>query len=172
MTCRTAESADGGAAGVCFQGSSFHDYYNAIAPVFCGGTANQAADVSRFLGSWRTTTGTTTLSACSDGVTRPPNTMVSLPVIVTQGTTSDLVVDDTYGCATKATVTGNTATILAGQTCTETATGATLTYTTSQCTFFVHADGTQADATLLGTVTAPASSLTCMFRYDLPLTKQ
>ena len=95
-----------------------------------GATDGGGPDVSGFLGTWQTTGGTQTLSNCTnasnDGVTQIPTTIA---LMITTGTTSDLV--GTYtgpgssGCVIAMNVSGQVATGVVGQTCTQVAQGQT-----------------------------------------------
>jgi len=139
-----------------------------------GGGSDGGVDLTRFVGSWKTTTGTTALTGCSDGNTYPPQTSISLTIVVTRGTSSDLVLTDASGCSLKANVIQNSATIVIGQVCMSRSNNITDTNTFAQGSgFLLEGNGTTAELVLQGsdTGTDGTNTLTCKFENYFPLSK-
>jgi hypothetical protein len=160
----------GGAAGSGASGSAG----TAGSQGAAGGVVDAGVDVSRFLGTWRTSTGTTALSGCSNGLTYPPKNGVTVIIVVARGTSSDLLMTDPNGCSLKANVTGSNAVVVSGQVCTNTSAGTTETDTfLTGSTFFVAANGTAAEMALQGNgvITDGTNTLTCKFQNYFPLSK-
>jgi len=116
----------------------------------CGGDG-ESRDNGRFVGTWRTTSGTITTICPGYAPTTDPFTGT---LTWSAGVSSDLVMTDLNGCVTQADVAGATATGVPGQTCT-TPDGAGGVYTVSLTgyTFVVSPDGHTATENSSGTLT-------------------
>ena len=127
------------------------------------------ADVSRFVGSWETTTGTITLNCTGF---EPKTLAVMQTLILTKGTRSALVAS-TPGCDLRSNVVGDTASIEAGQTCVTMTDGETDTFTFTGGAFVLSPDGKTGNVSLSGTVAAvlPNRTLDCTFTQSVPYTK-
>jgi hypothetical protein len=134
-------------------------------------TSNLAA----FLGTWQLTSGDQDLSNCTnpnaDGDTLEPTT---IQIVFTMGTTSDLVGtyqgQDSSGCSFKVNVSGNVATALPNQTCTEVGTSETDLLSLASYSFTL--SGTASDEAANGTITDENDpSITCGFRGEATYAK-
>jgi hypothetical protein len=167
-----SSSTTGGAAGNGASGST--GAAGSRGSAGSGGGSDAGVDLTRFLGVWKTTTGTTALTNCSDGLTYPPQTAISVTIVVTRGTSSDLVLTDASGCSLKANVIQNSATIVSGQVCMSKSNNITDTNTFAQGSgFLLEANGTTAELVLQGSDTATngTDTLACKFENYFPLSK-
>lgn len=119
-----------------------------------GSTGGSAADIDRFVGSWKTAGKITLTCPNSDPVTADTTNAVTLA----RGTSSDLVATDT-SCSLALNVSGSTATFTPNQTCIIHATysgppvqAETDAYKIESGTFVLDADGNSGTVTLDGTV--------------------
>ncbi|MBX3259547.1 MAG: hypothetical protein KIS78_03100 [Labilithrix sp.] len=146
------------------------------APVATHGDAADAGGpdaIERFLGTWSTSKATQTLSDCAAA---GKQTDISITLNVTRGTTSDILATNTLApsCVLQANVRGDTATLVAEQTCTATFPTGVDTYTYAGTSTFklVSADGTQAVMELNATITNAPSGATCTFQEIAPYEKK
>ena len=124
-----------------------------------GGNGDGGKNLSLFIGTWQPTSGSETVTCAGQAQTDT----ITDNTVWQMGTSSDLVQPpDSSGCSLLANVSGNTATALPHQSCTQTMTGLTLTLTVTSYTFTVAAGGTTATEMASGTaVTSGTASLTC-----------
>jgi hypothetical protein len=128
-----------------------------------------AAVVQPFLGTWTPTSGAIALN-CGGTITSDRATDTTKWVA---GTTSDLVQPaDSSGCSLRANVSGNTATLLPGQMCTQQTNGSSLTIALSTYTFTVASDGKTASEQASGTaVLTGATTADCTYNATVSYTK-
>lgn len=140
-----------------------------------GGTAT--ANLDAFIGTWTTATAVQTETNCSP-VTPSQSTFQNIQITynVAKGSSSDLVLSNSIapGCALKANVAGDTATLIAGNTCTDPQ-GTIYTYDPTS-TFALASGGKTASFALkahfvYGANESPAGE-SCDFTETDPLTKQ
>lgn len=127
------------------------------------------ATVAPFLGSWQTTTGTTTLT-CNG---TPQQLSDQGGLVITRGTSSDLLVTSA-SCTLAATIQGNVARLAAGQTCTERSATETDVFVYDNGTFTLDAAGATATVAAAGTVTVTlgtSAPVSCSFTQADPYTK-
>jgi len=133
------------------------------------GGGDGGKNLQLFIGTWHTTSGMQTLTCAG----QPQSSSVG-DTIWQMGTTSDLMQPvDSSGCPFLANVSGNTATALPGQSCTQTMTGVTLKLTVTSYTFTVAASGTTATDQGSGNavLTTGGTSLNCGFSESASYTK-
>ena len=143
--------------------------------VACGTDGSPGDD---FMGTWMFNSGSSTTFTCPNGSTTDPDTG---SFTVTEGTMSDLIVSPAAGDSCpprKFDVTGKTATIVAGQTCTYMMADATLgnvTYNVAFATgsFTLSGDKKMFTGTGGGTVMLswPTGNATCSFTSTTSATK-
>jgi hypothetical protein len=128
------------------------------------------SNLTAFLGTWQLTSGQQDLSNCTnpnaDGNTLEATT---IQLVFTVGTTSDLVGkyqgQGSSGCSFNVNVSGNVATALPNQTCTEVGTSETDLLSLASYTFTL--SGTASDEAANGTITDEAdTSITCDFQGE------
>ncbi|MBX3206223.1 MAG: hypothetical protein KF764_14220 [Labilithrix sp.] len=139
-----------------------------------GGGADTGDDrLAPFLGTWSTSKATQTLSNCQAAGTQRD---ITITLNVTRGTTSDILATNTLApsCVLQANVRGDTATLIADQTCTATFPNAVDTYTYAGTSTFklVSADGAQAVMQLDATISNSPSGATCTFQEIAPYAKK
>lgn len=124
-----------------------------------GDKGDGGKNLQLFIGTWQPTSGSETLNCTG----QPQTDSITDNTIWQMGTTSDLVQPpDSSGCPLLANVSGNTATALPSQSCTESMSGLTLVLTVKSYTFTVAAGGTTATESASGTaVTTGVAALSC-----------
>ena len=133
-------------------------------------------DLAAFLGTWKTMTGTETLTGCTGGVADQQNPVpTTVDLVFTPGTTSDLVGtftgQNSSGCSFLANVvSATTATAPAGQTCTERS-GTDTALLTLGAYHFIITGSTTADEVTSATITDETTSVTCTFSSRANYTK-
>jgi len=105
-----------------------------------GGGDGGGKNLQLFIGTWHVASGIETLNCAGQ-----TDTSAVTDTIWQMGTTSDLLQPpDSTDCPLLANVSGNTATAVPNQSCSETMSGSTLTLTLTSYTFTVAASGTTA----------------------------
>jgi hypothetical protein len=125
------------------------------------GTGGAPVDpAARFVGTWQVVSGTTTFT-CNNGATET-NPVTSSDVFA-KGVSSDLV--QTGDCPIRYSISGNTATAAAGQSCTDNASGLTLQLSALTFTTLDGLNGTEAGSGhIMGLVDSTTGApLTCPF---------
>ena len=133
------------------------------------GGGDGGKNVQLFIGTWHTTSGTETLTCAGQAMSSSVD-----DTIWQMGTTSDLMQPvDSSGCPFLANVSGNTATALPGQSCTQTMSGVTLKLTLTSYTFTVAASGTTATDQGSGNavLTTGGTPVNCGFSESASYTK-
>ncbi|HSO39838.1 MAG TPA: hypothetical protein VLT33_45235 [Labilithrix sp.] len=130
-----------------------------------GGGGGGGGEVTAFLGTWSTTDTTHVLGNCADMGT---SSNQAGSITIEKGTSSDILMLIGGGCPINASVSGSTASLLAGQGCTGTIgmTGVKQTYLYQASTFTLAASGKQASAHFTGLVqfeTTAGEMETCTF---------
>lgn len=122
-----------------------------------GGGGGGGAEIAAFLGTWNTADTVHVLGSCADMGTFPNQ---SGSITIQKGTSSDILMLIGGGCPLHASVSGSTASLLAGQGCTGTVGTAGLkqTFAYQASTFTVAASGTQASFRFTGLVQFEATT--------------
>jgi hypothetical protein len=131
----------------------------ALVTAFAGCGGSSGASKSNFIGTWMYTSGTVTTTCMGEA---PNVQQLTNSVIVSEGTSSDLVLNDA-GCITKLDISGNTASVQPGQMCTGMNQDVSLTVTYTSITFTT-TDGKTGTASFSanGSVVAGGMTVTCM----------
>ena len=131
----------------------------------CGGSNSGGADLKKFVGTWRATSGTTTTACPGYAASTDP---VTTNAVWSLGVSSDLVQADSGGtCPLMADVTGSTASGIPGQACTGfDSAGDALTQTFSGYTFVISPDGHTATENASGNITVVGSGATVVCTFN------
>lgn len=129
-----------------------------------GGTAT--ASIDTFLGTWTTKTATQTVTGCSYAQT---NKNVEITLKVTKGKSGDIAMTNTLApsCSIEANISGNEATVIADQRCTDSSNGVEYEYSQTSSFRLTNEDGTAATVRLDATMTLPSGE-TCSFTESDP----
>jgi hypothetical protein len=122
-----------------------------------------------FLGTWKTTTGTQTLTGCALAQT---NKNVAVTMTVTKGGAGDIVMTNTLAptCSLHADVSGTEARLAAGQTCIS-PTKDSYTYATTS-TFAITAQSSNEGIVKLDATVTFANGMVCTFSESDPYAKE
>ncbi len=126
-----------------------------------GSGTSGAGGLSRFVGTWKPTSGTSTTICPAKTTTES----ITSNTVWGAGVSSDLVETD-GACNIQVDVTGSTASSVSGQSCTQTAGTASVTLTISAYTFALGADGQTATESGSGTATVTSAGVTATCSYS------
>jgi hypothetical protein len=127
-----------------------------------GGTGGSTGGLSRFVGTWHPTSGTTTLICAG----QPTVDQVTSNLTWAAGVSPNTVVQTDGTCVLNANVTGSTAAALPSQSCTQMMSGLSLTLTFSAYTFSLSADGMTATENASGNATVFEGGVTVICSYS------
>lgn len=137
-----------------------------------GGTGTgTGVDVSRFVGTWATTTGRKSIANCSLAGTASP---ISAVLHLTMGANGTIVVSPNQqtGCMVSLTVAGDVASLVPGQSCMFTDGNETDLYSYVAPTTFTLTDATHANAVITATVEVQPDNVSCDYQEQSVYTKQ
>lgn len=130
------------------------------------GTSGGTANIDLFVGTWVTSTATQTVDGCPQAVSG--TRAITLTIEKTGTSPGEITAsnDIAPGCFLVLNVSGDTATLAPGQTCTFTGGGDTLTYSYASAGTFSVASGTsglEGSEHLIATYTSAVGGFTCNF---------